>query len=58
MDTGYSPSTNTPLFHIEASYDNNLLRQNRGINSSAFENNRRRSLDEVFTADNQDRFVG
>ena len=58
MDTGYSPSTNTPLFHIEASYDNNLLRQNRGINSSALENNARRSLDAVFTADNKNRFEG
>ena len=58
MDTTYTPTTNTPLFHIEASYDNNLLRQNRGISSSSLENNSRRSLDARFSSGNENRFEG
>ena len=43
MDTAYTPSITTPLFFIEADYDNNILRNNRG--GSNLESGSRRSLD-------------
>ena len=44
MDTGYTPSLTTPLFFIEADYDNNILRNNRGV-GTGLESGTRRSLD-------------
>ncbi len=60
MDTGYTPSTTTPLFFIEADYDNNILRSNRG--GSNLELGTRRSLDSACVTDNTtqpiNRFAG
>jgi len=60
MDTGYTPSTTTPLFFIEADYDNNILRSNRG--GSDLELGTRRSLDAACVIDNAtqpiNRFAG
>ena len=60
MDTGYTPSTTTPLFFIEADYDNNILRSNRG--GSNLEVGARRSLDAACVTDNAtqpiNRFAG
>ena len=33
MDTGYTPSTTTPMFYIDGDYDNNILRAFRGGNN-------------------------
>jgi hypothetical protein len=48
MDTGYTPSTTTPLFFVEADYDNNILRGNRGGSTGSLEAGTRRSLDSSF----------
>ncbi len=49
MDTGYTPSSTTPLLFIEADYDNNILRSNRG--GSNLESGTRRSLDTACVTD-------
>jgi hypothetical protein len=49
MDTGYTPSSTTPLFFIEADYDNNILRPNRG--GTGLEAGARRLLDSACVLD-------
>ena len=49
MPTSYTPSSSTPLYFIEADYDNNILRSNRG--GSNLESGARRSLDAACVAD-------
>ena len=59
MDTGYTPSTTTPMFFIESDYDNNILRQYRG--GSGLESGARRSLDTACgndTTPRENRFEG
>ena len=60
MDTGYTPSITTPLFFIEATYDNNIKRLNRG--GSNLEVGTRRSLDAACVTENStqpiNRFAG
>ncbi len=59
MDTGYSPDETTPMFYIEADYDNNILRSDRG--GSDLEAGTRRSLDTACgndTTPKENRFEG
>jgi len=60
MPTSYTPSSSTPLFFIEADYDNNILRLKRG--GSNLEVGARRSLDAECVTDNAtqpiNRFAG
>ena len=57
MDTGYTPSLATPLFFIEADYDNNILRNNRGV-GTGLESGDRRSLNTACASTRINRFKG
>tara|TARA_R110001592_G_scaffold158951_5_gene390173 strand:+ start:20438 stop:24508 length:4071 start_codon:yes stop_codon:yes gene_type:complete len=52
MDTGYSPTVPTPMFYIEADYDNNILRTDRGGSTGSLEAGTRRSLDAACSLNN------
>ena len=54
-----SANTTNPLFFVEGTYDNNILRQFRGITGSSLENNPRRTIDASFNSlNNENRFEG
>ena len=60
MPTSYTPTITTPLYFIQADYDNNILRANRG--GSNLEAGTRRNLDAACVTDNAtqpiNRFAG